>query len=175
MASLCTDHPIAGWQDLDWGEIIGLRLKAGLWNLLSWISIYYANIKGEPTWSKAGSVRSPEVKSGLETWGRWKVFSRKGICSLDVKHMVQGETSEKHQPSPVPISRVWGMRGALGQSIILLDTVVASKRTNKKKTIKLLTWANSNKPTNLLVKYTGIEPGCPDNVFKEYPTCRGIE
>lgn len=40
------------------------------------------------------------------------------------------------------------------------------QQRKKKKTIKLLTWAKSNKPTNLLVKYTGIEPGCLDTCLK---------
>lgn len=171
--SLCIDLPITGWQDLDRREITGLRLEAGLWNVLSWISIYYANIKGEPTWSKPGSVWSPEVKSGLETWGRWKVFSWKGICSLDVKHMVHGEP-QKNTSHPRFPSHVCEEREDARQSFILLDTVTASKKTKKKKTIKLLTWAKSNKPTNLLVKYTGIKPGCPDTCLKNTQLSEGL-
>lgn len=72
------------------------------WNLLSWISIYYASLKGEPIWSKIGSVWSPEVESGLETWGCWKVFSWKGICSLDVKHMVHWEPQENTSHAQLP-------------------------------------------------------------------------
>lgn len=109
MPSTCTGLPTMGWQDLDCGKVMGVRLEAqsqaGLWTLLSWISIHHATIKGDPTWSQTGSLQRPEVNAGLETWGRWKELQRYLLTWCET-HGPLGTSKKKKSTRAIHSSRL---------------------------------------------------------------------